>query len=89
MSFAVPVQTLYHWLMKPMGTGQLKKNKKLLDAETFFLLCSVVILLSRCTGLVRGKCVDFFNVKSNQTAPDGSAVAGMWSEWNEGTQSQC
>lgn len=28
MSFAVPVQTLYHWLMKPMGTGQLKKKKQ-------------------------------------------------------------
>ena len=29
--------------------------------------------------------MDIFNVESNQTTPDGSSVAGMWSKWNEGT----
>ena len=28
--------------------------------------------------------MDIINFKSNQTTPDGSTLAGMWSEWNEG-----
>ena len=72
----------------PHGNCVLKKVCSLLCFYcVFFLLCLVVILLSGCPGFVRGERVDILNVKSNQTAPDGSSVARMWSEWNEGTRS--
>ena len=30
--------------------------------------------------------MDVVNFKSNQTAPDGGIVAGLWSHWNESKQ---